>query len=710
MTDIHERLLAAFRIEHAEHLHAVRAMLADSARAGFDPAAFDFTEAHRRVHSLKGAARVVGKRTVEAIAHRLESLMARLQEGAVRLDAAAVAVIERACDAIEDSAAQPGDAPEPPAATAAQAAIEALLAGEAPPPSVAPAPQSAAAAPQPAPALAQVDTARVDVTALDGVLRRSGELVVESARSRRIAEELQRLERALRALRRARQGAPDSALDAIGERLRTVSALQQDASWRLRRLSRALDGDVRALRLVPADTIFGGVRKIVRDLAEAAGRQVEVTVTGLDVRVDRQVLQALADPVLHLLRNAVSHGIEPPAQRLAAGKPPAGRIDVRLTTERNTLVVRIADDGPGPDRERIAAEAVRRGLLAPGDAAGADAAGLVALLIKPGFSTAGTVTELAGRGIGLSVVDAAVRRLQGLFTLAPGPEGGTVATITVPLTVSSLKLLLVRCGDQPYAIPAHAVSRLVRASAKDVLSVQDEPVLSLGDDSDPVPLASLAQLLGDANAGVRPPDGEVPVVLFQHEGTALAVQVDELVAVEDGVVQDLDLAVAGVEAASGGVLLEDGSVAIVLAPGALIRTAQAVRRRWAPAGATARKEAPLILVVDDSITTRTLEKSVLEAQGFRVRLSVDGVDALAQLRRERPDLVIADVEMPRMDGFELLHTMKGDPELASLPVILVTSRDSDEDRRKGLALGADAYIVKQRFDQGELMATISQIV
>src|SRR5690606_17472666 len=151
--------------------------------------------------------------------------------------------------------------------------------------------------------------------------------------------------------------------------------------------SRALDGDVRALRLVPADTIFGGVRKIVRDLAEAAGRQVEVTVTGLDVRVDRQVLQALADPVLHLLRNAVSHGIEPPAQRLAAGKPPAGRIDVRLTTERNTLVVRIADDGPGPDRERIAAEAVRRGLLAPGDAAGADAAGLVALLIKPGFST-----------------------------------------------------------------------------------------------------------------------------------------------------------------------------------------------------------------------------------------------------------------------------------------------------------------------------------
>src|SRR5690606_19430918 len=136
-------------------------------------------------------------------------------------------------------------------------------------------------------------------------------------------------------------GAPDSALDAIGERLRTVSALQQDASWRLRRLSRALDGDVRALRLVPADTIFGGVRKIVRDLAEAAGRQVEVTVTGLDVRVDRQVLQALADPVLHLLRNAVSHGIEPPAQRLAAGKPPAGRIDVRLTTERNTLVVRI---------------------------------------------------------------------------------------------------------------------------------------------------------------------------------------------------------------------------------------------------------------------------------------------------------------------------------------------------------------------------------
>jgi two-component system, chemotaxis family, sensor kinase CheA len=722
VTSIHERLAAAFRVEHAEHLQAVRGMLAELARADYDTARFDFAEAHRRVHSLKGAARVVGQRTVESLAHRLESLMAQAQAGTSRLDRGVATTIERAFDAIEDCVAA-GEGVVPESAAAALSAIDGLLSASVPPPQAPAAGGADAAIPAPLPRervgapVAAAETARVDVSGLDGVLRHSGELLVECGRSRRIADELRRLDQAVRALQRERQGpadgdATDGRLRAIAEQLRQVSALQQDASWRLRRLGRALGSDVRAMRIVAADSVFGGLRKMVRDLAAADGKEVEVTVTGLEVRVDRQVLQALGDPVMHLLRNAVGHGIETPAQRLAAGKPAAGSISVRFVTERNALVVRVEDDGPGLDRESIAGEAVRRGLLAEGAAAAAGLDDLLRLLVQPGFTTARTVTEIAGRGIGLSVVDRAVRQLQGLFTVAPGSRGGTLATITVPLSVSGIQLLLVRCLDHVYAIPVHGVSRLVRATGGDVISVQDEPVLALADDADPVPLASLAQLLGHADAGVNRGDQELLVVLFEHEGSVLGIQVDGLVAVEDGVVHDLDAVVPGIESASGGVLLDDGSVAIVLGPAALMRAARATRRRWSAvdAGAGRAAAAPLILVVDDSITTRTLEKSVLEARGFRVRLSVDGVDALAQLRQERPDLVIADIEMPRMDGFELLHAMKGDSALASLPVILVTSRDSDEDRRKGLALGADAYIIKQRFDQTELIETIGQIV
>ncbi|HEX9772337.1 MAG TPA: response regulator, partial [Steroidobacteraceae bacterium] len=445
---------------------------------------------------------------------------------------------------------------------------------------------------------------------------------------------------------------------------------------------------------------------------QAEGKQVEIRIEGLDTRADRQALQGLKDPVMHLLRNAIGHGIEPPQSRARRGKSPTGRIDFALTRQGNHLVLRVEDDGAGLDRDRIADEAARRGLLPPGEAAPSTPEALTRLLLLPGFTTTRVVTEIAGRGIGLAVVDKAVRQLQGSFVLAPAEPSGTVATITVPLVVAGHRLLLMKSGEHSYGIPAESVDRLYRFAPDDIMTVNGAMAVMPAGMREPVRLASLAGLLGAPDGAVAGRDGKTLAVAIKAAGASLYVAVDSCSAVQDAVIHDLDAAVPGIALVMGGIVQADGSVVTVLNPAALIaasaRTPQAHAMPLQPA--PERESRPLILVVDDSITTRTLEKSILESHGFRVRLSVDGVDALEQLDRERPDLVIVDIEMPRMDGFELLHAMKGDRRIADIPVVLVTSRDDASDRRKGLALGAEAYIVKQRFDQRALLETIEQIL
>lgn len=760
MSNIHERLVAAFQIEHKEHIQAVRAMLDDLNRKQYDTTAFDFVETHRRVHSLKGAARAVGMRQVEALAHRLETLVSRCQSGEAVLDRKVASVINRAFDEIEDRAATLSAGPPSDSAMDTIEAVERLigaLRGPASDPGDAGTARPLAGSgngprrvakggEQPTGFLASEkmagdsvamidETARVGVGNLDAVLRHAGEILVETQHYGPIAQELRLLRRGIEVLERdftrsadriwqgngarAADGAEirsqSDLIDAFGKvvsRAKRIGQSQQDAFWRLRRSSTQLYESVRGLRIVPAESIFGSVRKIVRDLARQEGKQIEVDVTGLDTLVDRRVLQMLKDPVLHLLRNAVSHGIEPPETRVERGKSAAGRVVFNVGVQRNRLRLRLEDDGHGLNVERIVKEAVRLGLLPDGVPSSNDFRALTGILVRPSFTTAPGITEIAGRGIGLSIVDRAVRQLQGSFELRPRSQGGTVATISAPLTVAGNRLLLARCKEQTYGIPLQWVECLCRIPNDDIKIIKGEPAIAVGSDDAPVPLVSLAQLLGCADISVKGDDKFISVVLLRSEDARVAVAVDAFVAVQDSIIQELDAAVSRLDLIAGGIVLGDGSASIVVNPAALIASAGLARRQWLletrPAAGV--RATPLILVVDDSITTRTLEKSILEAKGFQVRLSVDGVDALEQLRQEPVDLVIVDIEMPRMDGFGLLHAMKQEQRLADIPVVLVTSRDSPQDRSKGLALGAEAYIVKQSFDQTRLLEAIEQIL
>lgn len=733
MTDIRKQLLAAFEAEHREHLQAIRTALDHAGRGEID-----LTDVFRRAHSLKGAARAVDLPAVEEVAHQLEALFSQVLDGQQALDDPAIATVRQNLDLIEDLVADvlKPSGPQTPSAPASKPVV------------LEPEPDGPKTD-------ASADTGtgsylRVAVEQMEELSNSMHQLLAELQADEGIDETLRQIELEIRGLRRgwdqlhaqvnalghaaqAQQGrngpsiAPrlrdfDQGLKALFRRLSALSRDRRQSSWSIEQAARQVRDSIDRVSLVSAETVFGGFGHMVREIARKAGRDVHVRSIGLDIQVDRQVLQALKDPVMHLLRNAVSHGAEPPEERVAKGKPERAEVSLELASRGGRLAISIRDDGRGPNLARIEQVAVERGLLQPRDAGHLPPMmdQLLSLVFTPGFSTAGEVDRLSGRGMGLSVVAEAVRKLQGSVLLRPRYPHGTEVLLNVPFTAARQPLLLLEAEERTFGLPSHAVERLLRLPASTLESVEGRPTarIEIGGEDVIVPVVALATLTGSPNAPLPTEAGHVKAVLVRHGSRTCALAVNAFHDVRTMLVSDVQ-AIGLNELVSGTVLLENELPALVLSPDKLIEhwvknegklaAGGLGLTRWAPEEG---RRARTILVVDDSITTRTLEKSILEAQGYAVLLSVDGIDALHVLRSGEAivDLVIADVEMPRMDGFGLLQAIKNDQRLSTLPVILMTSRADPEDVRKGLDLGASAYITKQKFDQRELLATIGQVL
>lgn len=739
MKDIRQRLLAAFQIEYRDHLEYIRSALARlEAGEQWDQATLD--EVFRRAHSLKGAARAVDLKPVEAIAHRLETLFGRLRDKTMKPDPRAVAVAHDGLNAVEDWVVALDATPTPAEPLSALATIDALLAGEDAPaaiePTERPAPPPVAAGeppPEPDPPAAPVatphpDMVRISTADLDRLLRTVGQLLAEghgqdqmSRRLRNIELDLADLERNWKAMRKSVAGPAaqrgegpqelfSHQLHGLVRAARTARSIQQRSGWTMRQLATNLQDEVRLARMVPAEGMFGGFRKMMRDLARDEGKELEFRARGLDVRADRMVLQTLKDSVMHMLRNSLFHGIEAPEERLRSGKDRVGHVELRLEVAGNRLVLTIEDDGRGIDVERIIEVGVAQGVIREADLAGANRDELARHIFRPGFSTAQGVTDLAGRGMGMSVVYQAVARLNGSIDMPEKPTAGALFRVTVPLSIATHRLLLVSCLDRTLAIPSDAIEQLARIRVDQMKSVEGRPVAVIDDCQ--IPLYGLAELLDLPEPTVWVREGTMPVAVLRSSDARIAVAVDSLIGIRDGLLQDLGFPLGEDSKVSGGTLLEDGSVVLVVSSFALVETCR--RRDGGAALNTAErspaKKVPAILVVDDSFTTRTLEKSILQAHGYRVLVAVDGLEALTLLRSQPVDLVVADIEMPRLDGFGLLKEMKRDATLAALPVVMVTSLESREDRERGLGLGADAYVVKRKFDQRDLLETIEQLL
>lgn len=725
MIDLRKQLLAAFAVEYREHLDALRYAI-DAAEQGRP---VDFKEAFRRAHSLKGAARAVDLPAVEGTANRLETILSGLMHGTASFTPDTCAAIEELLDEVERGVASAGrEGPDHPAP-----APPADGAGEEGPPEGEP--------PVRREAEAEVLAEYLPVSAdrVDALVLAMHELMGQLDAHRDAIREIDGLKSTLLALQRewgelqrapasdGGAGARDLAASrhfghSLAEAVRAASSLSRshrDAAWSVEQAASRVKDDIDTVALTAVSSVFGSFGRIIRDMARDVGQEASVRIRGGEIQADRRVLQQLKDPVLHLVRNAISHGAQPAGERSRQAKPAAMEIGLSFRSRAGRLLLTVYDDGRGPDLARIRATAVERGLLPADQAAEATADQLLSLVFEPGFSTSPEVNRLSGRGMGLSVVAEAVRKLSGTVRLQPRRGGGTEAVLSVPLATALQPLLVVDLEDEVYALPTFGIERLVtiRRSALEHVEGRLALRMAIGEDEVVLPVQPLASLVRPG-APVAFDHDPIRLVVLRRGLRRCAVAVSALREVRAFVVRQPDVFAGASELVMGTVLLDRTRPALVLHPEALIERWMRDQGRLAASGiglvsdAAAPRSAPTILVVDDSITTRTLQRSILEGQGYRVLLSVDGLDALETLRQADAvvDLVIVDVEMPRMDGFSLLQALKNDARLSVIPVIMMTSRADPEDVRRGLALGADAYLTKQKFDQRELLATVGGLL
>ena len=674
-----------FRVEARELLDGLSRGVLDLEKAPGDKALV--ARLLRLAHTLKGAARVVQLRGLGDLAHAAEDALGpHRDEGSPPVPPPTVDALLRTLDEIA-------------------AGVTAL--DPAPPP----APGEGAAAPE-RPAEEAFHSVRVDVRELDALLASALEAGVQVTTLRRDVAALDRVDDLARALAdqlSSRRGAAGAAA-AMPKARTLVEELRRALGEARRGLAVRADhaeseiADVRSsadrLRLLPARAVFGALERAARDAARALDRTIAFETAGGDVRVDAGVLAAARDALLHAVRNAVAHGIEPAADRARQGKPAAGTVRIEVARRGRRVVLACRDDGRGIDAARVREVAVRKGLVAADAARDLDGDALAALLLRGGLSTSATVDAVSGRGVGLDVVRDTAARLDAQVALRSEPGRGTTVELAVPVSVAALTALHVDAGGATAALPLEAVRSTAFVTPDAVLrtpegaGVEHEGVV--------IPFVPLARILRRPLPATR---RFWSTVVVQAGPRLVAVGADRLAGTSDVVVRPLPPFVEVEPAVAGAALDAEGNPRLVLDPAGLL-AAIAGGAASEPARPAGR---PPILVVDDSLTTRMLEQSILESAGYEVELAVSAEEALEKARARRFGLLVVDVEMPGMDGFELVRVTRQDPRTAA-PAILVTSRSAPEDRQRGLDAGASAYVVKSEFDQGALLAKIEELL
>jgi len=472
------------------------------------------------------------------------------------------------------------------------------------------------------------------------------------------------------------------------------------------RLNRGLQQELMGVRMMPFASQAERLFRIVRQTAKELGKRANFDIVGGQVELDRSVLDKMMAPLEHMLRNAVTHGVETRAERVAAGKSEIGEITVALAHEGNEIILSMADDGRGLDRERIRARAVEMDMLEPGMEA--DDGLLYDLIFRPGFSTAGEVSQLAGRGVGMDVVKTEVGELGGRIEILSQPGHGTTFRLYLPLTLAVTQTLLMRVGSNIYAVPSTMIEQVLEFKEGPLSEVRQKGEIEWKGNS--YPLYFLPHLLGDA--GATPEIQRRYWILLLRSGSQrVAVQVDELRGNQEVVVKNIGAQLSRVVGIAGATVLGDGEVVLILNPVALASRATMVSVQSAVpvSGApveTAVAALPTVMVVDDSLTVRKITSRLLTREGYQVVLAKDGVDALEQLLEVVPDVVISDIEMPRMDGFDLVRNIRADKRLGALPVIMITSRTAAKHRNYALEIGASHYLGKP-YDEDELLSLVA---
>lgn len=676
----------------------------------------------RSAHTIKGSARMLKLMPVSDLAHQVEDVLAAMRDGQLSWNASVIGLLYQGVDALAALVDQLAIHKDPQQLTFSHAplveSLKRLLTAESPSAedttsnqqplpeqsdsnSVAPKPESstglqASIDVAPSVTLKTAETVRIRLNKLDELLSLMSEMVSSHSRLRQRLVDVHQL-----GISQPVQGASQS--------LRSFQqALKDDVQYQEQQMTELLDKALQ-MRMLPLAMVFEPATRLVRELGQSLGKRMTSVIQGAEIELDRQLIDRLSDPIVHLIRNAIDHGIESPEQRVALGKPGVGKISLSAKQDGGWVVIEVADDGAGIALSSVLDKAIRKGLISESQAEGLSQAEIIDFIFMPGFSTSPLITDLSGRGVGMDVVRSIiVDDLHGSIDVKTQLNRGSVFQLRLPLSLAVMRVLMVKAAQQIWGFAAQYVVELLRIPSSSLMDIAERRVMILRNEF--VPVMELAALLGLPSAD-QPSSLLLLVVQLNHEKLALVV--DSLIDERDLVIKPLPEHLAFNQRVAGMVVTGNNQLVNVLHAPALFALAQASRK---PQPITEAHNQPQqasakhLLVVDDSLNTREIEKDVLEAYGYQVTLAEDGVDALNKAKLTEFDAVLTDVEMPNMDGFTLTAQLRQDERYRHKPIMIITSREKEADKRRGMQVGADAYIVKGDFDQSNLINTLQALL
>jgi two-component system, chemotaxis family, sensor kinase CheA len=711
------KLIARFLQEAREHCSGIERGLVSLEGTPGDRETLDAI--CRSAHTIKGAARMMKFPDVASVAHRMEDVLDALKIGRVNNSQGISSLLLRGIDTINgmldrvaDGAESPGSADELCAELkqAADGGDGAPGAGRGPgkdEQGATPVDREAPVAVSPGRPWCD-ETIRVSAEKIDGLIRLMGEISATGARS---GETLIRLKKALRLSGRLSASSDSPPAGVLGELHGVLadaySSLKDDLLSRETLTLQLLEASL-ALRTLPLATVFDSFPRTVRDIALSLDKEVEFLVEGGEIELDKMIIEKIGDPLMHMIRNAVDHGIETREERLQAGKSEKGAIHLSAWFERGSVMVLLHDDGRGISLEKIRSRALRK-KLADRETLEAMSDGEVReFIFLPGFSTSEIITDLSGRGVGLDVVrKSIIEDLRGSIRIDSHEGSGTAFFLKLPLHLALFRLLFVSAGGRVFAFLADSVEEVLTISRDELITVVNKKAVRLRNEV--IPVEELASLLSLPRSGDG--DGERMLIAIVSAGNEkLGLVIDAVVHEESVVVKPLPPHLKNIRIVAGVTVRGRGEIVAVLAVPRLCDAAREKKGERPASPAAENRRELAVLVVDDSISTREIEKSIIEAHGYQVVVAGDGLEALERAGERVFDAVVTDIEMPRLDGFTLTERLRMDDRYRHTPIIIVTSREREEDRKRGILVGANAYIVKGSFDQTSLIETIDNLV
>ncbi len=717
--DFLRELLEDFKVEAAEHQQAITEsmlLLEKQPPAGEYQKIVETT--FREFHSLKGAARAVNQGDVERLCQAMEGIFHQLKDGRAQLTPSLFDLLFKGVDAlnamlldtapgnrvnqgnnlaqllkaIENQINIPGsNQPSSyggPSLSLPQ--VETVVSNDENQVSL------SSVQPEASPNEQQThkETVRIATSKLNSILRQSEEFISARAELAYFIEEINRINHPeLQSLQRN-----------LGKFSHTFSQRVDE-----------LVHDVKSTLLFPFSSLTDIVPKIVRDLGREFGKEIELTITGAETEIDRRILEEMKDPLIHLIRNCIDHGIEKPEVRIKNGKPPRGAIKIAISQESVRKVnLLLCDDGAGIERERLRESALKNSVVTKQGLDQMNDQEILDLIFRSGVSTSPMITDLSGRGLGMAIVAAKVDGLGGSITVESETGKGTCFAVSLPLNLSTFRGIVVSVSNQFFVVPTSAIEQAIRIRTNDIKYAESKPLLSRNGEN--IALVKLSDALGlSERRQKQAPGNHFPVLITTMAHRKIGFLVDEILGEQEGVVKDFGPQLVHVRNLAGATVLGSGKVIPILHIPELFDSAlnlHPVTDTYDPAEETegSVEKQPRILVAEDSITSRMLIRNILETSGFQVKTAVDGLEAFQFLQNDSFDLVVSDVEMPGMDGFELTSKIRADNRFTAIPVVLVTALSSDPDRQRGLEAGANAYIVKSNFEQSNLVETIQRLI